>query len=204
MKSSALIAVLAFGMILCISGSASAFSVEYLAPNASIFLEFAEANYPLPPTTIAGRPVLDWLDAASPNNPANEWGYSGDVLGYEPGSFTMLYPNTNGSYIYANTNVPAPGIAFAGGCDDNDGRGQFYVDNQLVAQMDYYSAVPVNFVLFVDGLPSSLHTIQLTSLGGGVALYGGAALGAVPEPSNLLVLGSGILALAGMIRRRNG
>lgn len=183
MKTTALICLLAVGAMGRIAGPASAFSIEYLAPNASIVLEFAEANYPLPPTTIAGCPVLDWLDAASLSNPANEWGYYGDVLGYEPGWYTMLYPYTNGSYIHTDTGIPATAIAFAGGCDDNDGRGQFYVDNQLVAQMDYYSAVPVHFVLLVDGLPSSVHQLQLTSLGGAVALYRGAALGPVPEPS---------------------
>ena len=180
------------------------FSVEYMASNATVVLEFAEANYPLLPTTIAGRPVLDWLDAASPDNPANEWGYHGDVLGYEPGWYTMLYPYTNGSYIYADTNVPAVTVAFAGGCDQNDGRGEFYVDDSLVARLDYYSAVPVHFVLMVDELQCSTHELRLTSIGGAVALYGGAALGPVPEPSSLLALLGGLAGLTGSARLTAG
>jgi hypothetical protein len=187
---------------LAVTMPARAFTVEYLAPNATIVLEFAESGYPLPPTTIAGRQVLDWLDAAAPDNPANEWNYFGDVLGYEPGWYTMLYPYTNGSYIYATTAVPSGTVAFAGGADENDGRGQFYVDDALVAQMDYYSAVPVHFVLLVDGLSDAQHRLQLTSLGGAVALYGGAALGPVPEPSSLLALLCGLGGLGYAVRRR--
>ena len=183
-------------------GPVNAFTVEYLAPNASIILEFAEAGYPNPPSTLAGRSVVDYLDAAAPTNPANEWGWSGHVLGYEPGWFTMLYPDQNGSYIYANTTVSSATVAFAGGCDENDGRGEFFVDSQLMARINYFTYPPVHFVLLVDGLADSTHQLQLTSLGGAVALYGGAALGAVPEPSSLLILLCGTSSLGGLMWRR--
>jgi len=198
-----LVLLLAASAIGLTTAPAGAYSVEYLAPNAGIRLEFAEATYPVPPATLAGRQVLQWLDAAAPGNPANVWCWSGDVLGYEPGWYTMLYPYTGGSYIYANTSVPSSAVAFAGGCDQNDGRGQFYVDNQLVAQLDYYSAVPVHIVLLVEDLAPTTHRLQLTSLGGAVALYGGAALAPVPEPSSLLALLCGLGGLGGMIWRRN-
>lgn len=200
MRRIGLTVLLAMTVVGTSTASACAFTVEYLAPNVSVVLEFAEANYPLPPTVLAGRPVLDWLDAASPANPANEWGYYGDVLGYEPGWYTMLYPYTSGSYIYANTSVPSSAVAFAGGCDENDGRGEFYVDGLLVARMDYYSTPPVHFLLLVDNLPYATHDLRLTSLGGAVALYGGAAV--VPEPSGLLALACGLGGLGGMVWRR--
>lgn len=189
-------------LVVASTASVCAFSVEYAAPNVTLHLEFAEANYPKPPDTLAGRPVLEWLDAAAPDNPANVWGWSGNVLGYEPGWYNMLYPYTDGSYIYANTSIPTEAVAFAAGCDDNDGRGQFYVDGTLVAQIDYYSAVPVYVVLVVNDLPSSTHHLQLTSLGGATALFGGAAIGAVPEPSSLLALFFGMGGIGGMVWRR--
>jgi len=189
------------GVGVCASPSL-AYTVEYLAPNASIHLEFAEADYPNAPTTLAGRAVLDWLDAAAPTNPANEWSWSGHVLGYEPGWFTMLYPDQDGSYIYADTSVSSRTVAFAGGCDENDGRGEFFVDDQLVARLNYLTYPPVHFLLVVDNLTDSTHQLRLTSLGGAVALYGGAALAPVPEPSSLVALAAGLVSLLGIRRRR--
>ena len=198
----ALLIILTVHAVLWSCVPAMAYTVEYLSPNARILLEFAEANYPNEPTTLAGRPVLDWLDAAAPTNPSNEWGWSGHVLGYEPGWYTMLYPDQEGSYIQAHTGASSDTVAFAGGCDENDGRGEFFVDDQLVARLNYLTYPPVHFVLVVDNLTDLTHQLRLTSLGGAVALYGGAALGAVPEPSGLLALVCSLGSLGIVCRRR--
>ena len=202
----ALVLCLTVLMALCLV-PAHAFTVEYLASNASIHLEFAEANFPHPPTMICGRSVVEWLDAAGPANPSNVWQWQGAVQGYEPGWYTALYPYASGSYITASTQYSASGVAFAGGADQDDGRGQFYVDNTLVAQIDFYDSAPVHYVLLVDSLSQSAHTLQLTSLGpqgrsgcsGAVALYGGAALQPIPEPSTILAL---LFGLGGLVWRR--
>ena len=91
----------------------------------------------------------------------------------------------------------------------NDGRGEFYVDNQLVARIHCATDNLTNYVLMVD-LPSvSSHKLEVRciqkapgDLTHDVFIYGAATLAPVPETSSLLALLCGLGGISGMMRKR--
>ncbi len=162
-----------------------ALEVEYLAPNASVLVlaDFIQPNWLGGTTELGGRNVLEWRNSA-PHAPDNDWTHEGvhDYwLAGVWGDGVVLW--TPGSYAETITTIESRAVAFALGADWNDGRGELYVDDALVARLNLATTDVTNFLLLVDFLRLDTHALRFhciemgpQSLSAEVFTYGGAAL----------------------------
>ena len=124
-----------------------------------------------PPTLEGPYEILQWVNAAHPNSPANEWFYTGsidtgdwmgDVFGgsYDgnmDGSNLLEYPGVNTSdamwllkpqnAAWCNITVESDIVAFSMKPDANDGIANFIVDEVIVATIDMYHDDASNYVV---------------------------------------------------------
>jgi len=185
-------------------------NTEFLAPNAhlSVTNGFVEPNRPGGASALAGRPILEWLDSA-PGQQSDFWSnygsfhlFTSELIGGDGVCF-----DAPGAYSVAHTAARGTAVGFVLGCDWNDGRVEYYVDDTLVARIHCPTANWTDYVLLVDSLPYDTHTLRVNcvdpapgDLTSGVFFYGAATLGSVPEPSALLALLCGFGWLGGMLR----
>lgn len=112
-----------------------------------------DGNAPLGP--LPDWQVVEWVNAAHPSSPANQWGYanSGNPVSggtydgsmeegqslFENGSSTAdaLWIEIN-DLATAQTTVPSQFVAFVLKADDNDGIADFYVNDIKMATIDLY------------------------------------------------------------------